>query len=90
MSEGSVTRDYRGTKGVVDDALGAPDKVTKMTRGRTGVSRSPKTVNDMTKKTGDKGEPSYGPDTSVKPVQKGKSAKRKVAKPDPLKPKKEK
>lgn len=93
MGEGSKFRDYRGTEGQVEDADPPPDENRRNPRGRTGVSRgqSPRPgVRDPGKPhTGSEGEPAYGADTSVKPVQTTESEKRKKAKPDPLKPKKD-
>ena len=84
--KGSSSRDYRGVEGAVDDAT-APGE-TKFERGRTGAStpKSPKKwPADKTKRTGEEGEPAYGPPLST---PKPKDAKpRTDVKPDPLKKK---
>ena len=82
MSEedkGSVRRDYRGTKGAIDDADGTTDRQQRQQRfprGRTGVSRpkSPRqAVRDPGKPTqGSEGEPSYGAPMDDKPEDRGK------------------
>lgn len=93
-NEGSKFRDYRGTEGQVEDAdpVTPPDERRRNARGRIGASR-PKSPRPAVRdpgpaREGTEGEPAYGADTSVKPVQTEESEKRKVAKPDPLKPKK--
>ena len=90
-------RDYRGTRGAVDDAEGVPpadsgppDEGKKLPRGRVGVSRgvSPRqAVRDPgPAREGEEGEPAYGAPTSPAPVQEGEREKRKQAKKDALKP----
>jgi len=90
-SKSTVFRDYRGTKGAIEDAEGAPDERRRHPRGRVGVSRpkSPRTgVRDPgPAHKGEQGEDAYGAPTSPAPVQEAESEKRKKAKPDPLKPK---
>lgn len=79
-SEGSVTRDYRGTEGVVEDATkpaeGPPDERRKLPRGRVGEGRakSPRPgVRDPGEATeGPEGEPAYGAPIDDKPEDRGK------------------
>ena len=89
MGEGSTERDYRGTKGVVDDADPPPSE-SKFKRGRIDESKvvSPRpAVRDPGEPTvGDEGEPAYGAPLST-PKPKPESEDRKKVKPDPLKKK---
>ena len=89
MSEGSVFRDYRGTKGVIEDADPPASTERRLPRGRVGVSRvkSPRTgVRDPgPAHVGSEGEPAYGaPMDTPKPQP---PRKRPNVKKDPLKKK---
>ena len=77
MAEGSKFRDYRGTRGAIEDAeKGPPDERRKLPRGRVGAGRpkSPrKGVRDPGKPyEGPEGEKAYGPPIDDKPENRGK------------------
>ena len=90
--EGSRFRDYRGTRGAIDDAegVGPEDERRRNARGRTGVSRpvSPRTgvryVDPDSAREGEEGEPAYGAPLSTPPPS---NRPRPEARPDPLKKK---
>jgi hypothetical protein len=91
---GSVRRDYRGTKGVIEDAdpvASPPDERTRNERGQTGGSevKSPRTgVRDPgPPHEGSEGEPAYGAPMDTPKPSGEKTEKEKKVKKDPLKTK---
>jgi len=95
--EGSVARDYRGTKGVIDDAdpvASPPDENSRRRYKGGSTAESPRSgvrhVDPDTAVEGSEGEPSYGAPVDGPPPVKPKTSKEKAAKPDPAKAQPEK
>jgi hypothetical protein len=93
--EGSVTRDYRGTKGMIDDAdpvAPPPDERTRRRNvgGSKVVSPRPGVRDPGPAHEGSEGEPAYGAPMDTPKPSGEKTTKEKAATPDPAKAQPEK